>query len=1040
MIPVKLILQGLYSYREKQEIDFTRLTQAGLFGIFGSVGSGKSSILEAISFALYGESERLNTRDNRNYNMMNLKSNELLIDFEFKTHDNTSYRFVVKGKRNSKQFDDVKAFAFSAYRFDQDEWVPIDPKSIEQITGLNYKNFRRTIIIPQGKFQEFLQLNPTDRTTMLKELFNLDKYELSDKVIRLESANTRLKENIDGQLKGIGEIDPSHLEHLKNEILRLNEAITTQKQELEIHRKQEQALSALKTLVDKYNMQRAEQEKLLANNEYFAKLEHEIKQYEMLSLLFHSDLAQLKMVDKNLHLNKLELDQNIVSQADLKQHIDEWQTRINHLKPQYETREQLLQRNEELNKIITIHQNEAEITILETRLQKGRQTLLNNDNEIEAKQTKLKELEDLLVELKNNIPDLRELAATKQFHLEEGLLILQRVEIGNKLEAIMTALVDQLAKAEKILSESPDLSQILIEVPEIQDSDTSGRLISKAHEEQYRRIIDHYEILVLFCKEKTQEKMEIDIQLKLEQYASQLHDGKPCPLCGALSHPFIFYHEDLALKSAALAAELEEVEGHKTELMETIKILEKFYYQIYSDATQNETGFEKIKEIDKQLLKLYDSYKGRDMRRDELAEEYNRYDKQSLQIKQIEKEIKILNDVLRTANQNKDRFTKAIHDLEKDFIGKQSSIELLTQQINLLDISDYKAFEDLDLRQLILQHQTTYQTITAQYLQAEKELTTLTSTLNTLIGKLEVGRQNNSAFTEQLAVIHDRISKKLTEVGNLELATVETILQKQLDCESAKQRIGEYKQQLETARKTIELLEIEINQQVYNEEEHQQLLLLIVTLDGILAEMNRSQGENEKELKQLNENAERYNLLKKEYDRLVLRGQDIGELKALFRSSGFVNYVSTVYLQNLCAAANDRFYQMTRQKLGLELADDNSFHVRDYMNEGKLRSVKTLSGGQTFQASLSLALSLADSIHKIAGSSENFFFLDEGFGTLDKESLEVVFESLKALRRENRIVGVISHVEDMQQEIETFLKVVNHDEQGSIVRSSWELL
>jgi exonuclease SbcC len=108
------------------------------------------------------------------------------------------------------------------------------------------------------------------------------------------------------------------------------------------------------------------------------------------------------------------------------------------------------------------------------------------------------------------------------------------------------------------------------------------------------------------------------------------------------------------------------------------------------------------------------------------------------------------------------------------------------------------------------------------------------------------------------------------------------------------------------------------------------------------------------------------------------------------------------------------------------------------MNDGHLRSVKTLSGGQTFQASLALALSLADSIHKLAGSSENFFFLDEGFGTLDKETLEIAFDTLKSLRKENRIVGVISHVEEMQAEIETYLKVTNDEEQGSVVKGSWE--
>jgi exonuclease SbcC len=97
MIPVRLTLQGIYSYQQEQTIDFTRLTGAGLFGIFGHVGSGKSTILEAMSFALFNKIDRL-SGDRRNYNMMNLKSDRLFIDFEFMANDGISYRIEVTGE------------------------------------------------------------------------------------------------------------------------------------------------------------------------------------------------------------------------------------------------------------------------------------------------------------------------------------------------------------------------------------------------------------------------------------------------------------------------------------------------------------------------------------------------------------------------------------------------------------------------------------------------------------------------------------------------------------------------------------------------------------------------------------------------------------------------------------------------------------------------------------------------------------------------------------------------------------------------------
>ena len=237
MTPISLTIQGLYSYQKKQSIDFTKLTAAGLFGIFGGVGSGKSTILEAITFAIYGETDRLNKRDNRNYNMMNLKSNELLIDFIFEAGaDASTYRAMVSGKRNSKRFDEVKAIERTAYKSVDGTWVPIELKALENAAGLSYDNFKRTIIIPQGQFQEFLQLGNKDRTQMMKELFNLGKFEFSNKVSSLEKKNNEKRQNVIGKLQQLGEISSEQVVQYKEQLVLLEKEINELNQVLERHK------------------------------------------------------------------------------------------------------------------------------------------------------------------------------------------------------------------------------------------------------------------------------------------------------------------------------------------------------------------------------------------------------------------------------------------------------------------------------------------------------------------------------------------------------------------------------------------------------------------------------------------------------------------------------------------------------------------------------------------------------------------------------------------------------------------------------------
>jgi len=302
MIPIKLTLQGLYSYQDKQTIDFTQLTSAGLFGIFGSVGSGKSSILEAITFALYGKTDRLNlSGDNRNYNMMNLKSNDLLIEFEFETGKNQiAYRATVKGRRNGKKFEEVKALERSAYCKENENWIPIEPEFLEEAIGLSYDNFKRTIIIPQGQFQEFLQLGSTDRTRMMKELFNLQRFELYYKTASLETKNNARKQNLEGQLQQLGAIDPELIKKYEEQLEQIKAEIAKLSQTLSDYQKQEAQLKQLQELVKKLAETQVKLIHLNDQKSGFDALEKTISDYERCQVQFKSLLDTLKLHEEKI--------------------------------------------------------------------------------------------------------------------------------------------------------------------------------------------------------------------------------------------------------------------------------------------------------------------------------------------------------------------------------------------------------------------------------------------------------------------------------------------------------------------------------------------------------------------------------------------------------------------------------------------------------------------------------------------------------------------------------------------------------------------
>ena len=1023
MIPVKLTIQGLYSYQQKQTIDFTRLTSANLFGIFGAVGSGKSSILEAITFAIYGETDRMNLRDNRNYNMMNLKSNELLIDFEFETgKDQNAYRAVVKGKRNGRKFEKVESFERSVYRNDDGVWVPIEPESLRDVIRLSYNNFKRTIIIPQGQFQEFLQLGNTDRTRMMKELFNLERFELDYKVTSLESKNNAQKQNLEGQLQQLGTIDPEQMNQYTVRLAELKleiERLTKQSSE---NQKKEAEFRQLQDLVRKKD---DNQKKLNALNEKLPEiqlLEQKIADYEYCLIHFKNLFDAADSGTKKVQQLTEKMGVDTLNLKNAEDQIAASEQSYTAIKVAYDCRDTLKQQADELEKLIRLVELKHLIIHSEDRIKKGDVFIQNASSFIEKLKLEKKRIEFQLKDEKAKQPDMVALSNAKSWH-DVNKSLLQQVVAGNgeieKFKKELAAVDESIAKQfeEAVLSDfSGDLNKeagVLFLTERIERT--------KAQNTELDSRIQHFRV-----------------QLKLEEYAVNLKDNEACPLCGSLHHPGIFSGENV---SGALTKALIQ----KSEFEEQIAACEQQtsrFNELDSRRKLNEQHMSGLllrqKELEGKVASHQNQFRWENYRNEETVVATFAF-AESLRkgILLLEKQQDETSKSLDQETVNLEKYIQGMEKIKTEQTVAQTEQNTLTGQINLLDTALYdgKTKEEIAAEKKAVMQKLL--DIERQYTQLNNQLVELRKNKDILSGSIAANRLQLAQEKNNLAEIQARIEKGLEDSAFQVDEAVKEILKLEINTVEEKQKVNAFRQDVALTRNQLDLLIREIGDRQYDATTHENLRMEIEKDIELINLRNKEYGIVEKSLQDLRKALESQTSLRKNLEYIELRAENIKTMKSLFKGSGFVNYISSVYLQNLCNAANDRFFQLTRQKLSLEITEDNNFQVRDFLNDGKVRSVKTLSGGQTFQAALSLALALADNIQKITDSNQNFFFLDEGFGSLDKDSLAVVFDTLKSLRKENRIVGVISHVEEMQQEIDTHLRIVNHEEAGSRIQTSW---
>jgi len=985
VIPIRLTLQGLYSYRRRVEIDFAPLTAARLFGIFGAVGSGKSTILEAMGLALYGDTVRLNRNDNRGYNMMNLRSDRLAVDFRFLARDGNTYRFTADARRKGTDFESVGSIRRSAYRLQGEEWVPLATASGEEVIGLSYENFRRAVIIPQGRFQEFLQLGVSDRTKMLKDLFGLDRFDLFRPTQRLLRLTEERLTEIDAVIREL----PADLDREIDE--RRSSLETLAKQRTELVAARETTGRRRDQLAETAGLLR-EREALQERRALLARREGEIERDRLRLATLETFLRSLAVPYRAALAAEAAAEDARQRHAAAVEDLTPVVEALNHAGEEHRRLEQQMKELPALRgrREFLV----ASISVIEA--QRERDTLAESVEEKRGRRDHLRERVDSL--------RTEEEQTTAEINLLERTLPSREVlrhaqEVRHLLDEEQTLIHDEERMSGELHNAAEPFG-----VSSGEPSRDTTEAVLVALEEAIGRLERHR-----------------SLERQLADLAVLVVEGEPCPLCGSTHHPLPYASPD-------------DDAGAADALRVGREVLQRV-------APAYRHGLRRRGEIRSRIGELAgDAGAVTDL--ELLAGDIDRFWETERRVGELEKKRSAIAG-------ERERLAAELGTLSEDLAGVDGRIGEMERRIAALSaerLRDAGAIDtDIDTDIDAMQREIAEIDRTTGTIEQRMEETT--RRLQALSSDLDRGRALEEERRETLAravTASDTAAAVLGEaVGAAGIGTdadLASLERESREIGTIRARIDRYDRDLdEVERKTRDLEQRlatapAVDTEVPIDEALRAAVQDLSRIDGEISDLDNRSGEERNRLHHLEEQGRRLETLSAERTGLAARRVNLETLRRLFTGNRFVTYVAQVYLEQLTAIANDRFRRLTKNRLELVLRDGVDFEIIDYLNGGRRRSIKTLSGGQTFQAALCLALALVDSLdHTAGGDQPGFFFLDEGFGSLDQEALQDVFATLTDLRRENRIVGVISHVESMQQEIDTYLRVIPDAEEGSTI-------
>lgn len=988
MRPVELMIQAFGPYAERETIDFTQLVGRSMFVVSGRTGAGKTTIFDAMTFALYGRASGAlrNASDFRSqYAQPELKTE---VDFSF-TIRGERYRIVRQPQQPHPKNKTPIPHEAILYEW-EDGWKPLATKvnevqeRIESILQLSYEQFSQILLLPQNQFRQLLDSNSNEKQQILQSIFKTEayrtfqekwgeRYSAYRKQVEWAVERTRLK-LLELEDEAIEEVSTQSIEEIQRWLDEREEYLVTTcdtaKNQKQLYatalEEAREALEKAKSLVTLFK-ERDETDRALA-----IFLNGESIRNETRELLTNLEVAaNIRPVFERLQeleqlVRRLTMEEQTSSTK--LEHLQSIQSKLVEQQPTIEKdKEEVISRKERLRIVDEMMPRIKERTTLVTL----RDQLMNRAKQLTtfSKEVRLQELQEKERQLVESIKsESSERAVDAERH------------------------VDRLVHLASLETKARELSK------QLDECERTGKDVQ-------RQYVTQQEVVATFTQ---QEQL-----LLARQLSETLVDGEPCPVCGSRHHD-IPQHEETVTNIAERDAAVARLDDLSTRLIEARADYRSLHQQL--EAVRQE-----LDQASKDI-----QFDG------DITEELNKW---RTRAERLQREERIRQENERTLRQLSAEIRQLEQERRQQFEERErvvSELEVTQQSLYALGQSEETTFDALQRERADLEHRISmlmkhveaydleFETVKKALWKEEERLSLIREQLT------EASKQYDAQQTiwvNQLEASHltrERYESFANQIDK------RTMIREQLQREEEEGvRLRHHKQMVEEKLKNQErpdLHEMEMKVKEVAEWSEQASKQLITAQDAltrhrhVISEWNTLREQTAQEERKL--------------ETIKLIADTVKGINP--QKMTFETYVQTAFFDQILHAANIHLDQMTsgqfRLERKVETAKGNAKSGLELLvfdaYTGQSRRVQNLSGGEGFKASLSLALGLAEVVQQLSGGiSLETMLIDEGFGTLDAESLDQAIELLMSLQATGRLVGVISHVQELKDRVDARIEV-----------------